>query len=366
MNLAHKIEFYPLNKDQDILLKKSCGVARFTYNWALAQWDSLYKSGEKPNPNKLKKLFNSIKEEQFPWVYEVSKCASEKAFANLGTAFSRFFKKLGKYPKFKKKGKRDSFYVSNDKFKLDGNKLKLPKIGWVKLTEELRFEGKIISLTVSRKADRWFVSFNIELTPEKLNAYKLENQECIGIDLGINKLVTLSNGKSFDGPKPLKYYLKKVKRLSRSMFRKVKGSKNREKAKLKLSKLHLKISNIRKDSLHKLTSYLVEKYGVICMEDLNVKGMMKNHKLAKAISDMGFGEFKRQLEYKSKLRNGRVLYVDRFYPSSKTCSECGNKKDKMSLSERDYLCEKCGIMLDRDVNAAINIKREGIRAFTSP
>ena len=223
-----------------------------------------------------------------------------------------------------------------------------------------------MSLTVSRKADRWFVSFNVELTPERLNAYKLENQESIGIDLGINKLVTLSNGKSFDGPKPLKYYLKKVKRLSRNLSKKVKGSKNREKAKLKLSRLHLKISNIRKDSLHKITSYLVENYGVICMEDLNVKGMMKNHKLAKAISDMGFGEFKRQLEYKVKLRNGRVLYVDRFYPSSKTCSECGNKKDKMSLSEREYECEKCGVVLDRDINAAINIRREGIRACESP
>jgi putative transposase len=366
MNLAHQIQFYPYTDEQETLLRKSCGVARFTYNWALAQWTSLYKSGEKPTAFKLKKQFNSIRKQEFPWTYEVSKCASEQSFTNLGKAFSNFFQKTSKYPKFKKKGVRDSFYISNDKFKLEGKKLKLPKIGWVKLTEGLRFSGKIMNLTVSRKADRWFVSFNVELTPEDLNSYKLENQEVIGLDLGINKLVTLSNGQVFDGPKPLKSYLKKVKRLSKRLSKKIKGSKNRDKAREKLAKLHLRISNIRKDSLHKITTNLVKDYGVICMEDLNVKGMMRNHKLAKAISDMGFHEFKRQLEYKMKLRNGRIIKVDRFYPSSKTCSECGNKKETMSLGEREYQCESCGIVLDRDINAAINIKREGIRTCESP
>jgi putative transposase len=366
MNLAHKIEFRPCTDKQEILLKKSCGVARFTYNWALAQWNSQYKLGNKPTPNKLKKQFNSIRREEFPWTYEVSKCASEQAFANLGTSFSNFFKKIGKYPKFKKKGAKDSFYISNEAFKLEENKLKLSKIGWVKLTEKLRFKGKIMNLTVSRKADRWFVSFNVELTSEEESSYRLENQESIGVDLGIKKIATLSNGESFDGPRPMKKLLKKVKKLSRKVSKKVKGSKNREKAKEKLAKLHMKIGNIRKDSLHKLTTNLVKDYGVICMEDLNVRGMVKNHKLARAISDMGFGEFRRQLEYKSKLRNGRILYVNRFYPSSKTCSCCNYRKEELSLSEREYVCENCGIVIDRDVNAAINIRREGIRACESP
>lgn len=376
--LAHQIEFSPYTHEQEIVLRKSCGVARFTYNWALAEWTRQYKQGEKPSANQLKKQFNKIKGQQFPWIYEVTKCAAEHAFVNLSSAFTRFFKKQARYPQFKKKGEDDAFYVSNDKFKLEGTRLRIQKLGWVKLTEEVRFPGKIMSLTVRRRADRWFVAFNIELDAEYRDTLQLENQEfvgrahslrstpnnMVGVDLGIKRLVTLSDGTQIEGPRPLRKYIARLKRMSRKLSNKTKGSANRKKAKERLSKLHWKISNIRKDALHNITTMLVKTYGVICLEDLNVSGMVKNHTLAQAISDMGFAEFKRQLEYKSLLRGAKVLYVGRFFPSSKTCSQCKTIKQNLTLSDREYTCEHCGLHIDRDWNAAINILNQCTVGYT--
>ncbi len=234
--LAHQIEFSPYTHEQEIVLRKSCGVARFTYNWALAEWTRQYKNGEKPSANQLKKQFNQIKRQQFPWIYEVTKCAAEHAFVNLGSAFTRFFKKQARYPQFKKKGEDDAFYVSNDKFKLEGDRLRIQKLGWVKLTEQVRFPGKIMSLTVRRRADRWFVSFNIELDAEYRDTLQLENQEAVGVDLGIKRLVTLSNGTQIEGPRPLRKHIARLKRMSRKLSSKIKGSANRKKAKERLSK----------------------------------------------------------------------------------------------------------------------------------
>lgn len=382
-NVAHKIELVP-NKKQEEYFVKACGVARFAYNWALEQWNKQYQAYKqdnslpKPNEFDLRKQLNAIKQEQYPFLLEVTKCAPQQAIKNLGKAFVSFFKKQNKYPKFQKKGKNDSFYMDNSVIEVAGKKIRIPKLGWVKMRENIRFYGNIISATISRTADKWFVSIQIaiEINPQPT---AIENQEAVGVDLGVAYLAILSDGTKFSGSKPLKKSLKKLKRLSRSLSKKQRveevyadkngverkrkvPSKNYLKAKNKLAREHAKVANIRKDYLHKLTTYLIQSYDIICIEDLNVKGMMKNRKLARAIADMGFYEFKRQLLYKAEMcgRSKHVVIADRWFPSSKTCSECGHKMDEMPLSVREWECPNCHTHHDRDVNAAINLKKYGL------
>ena len=359
MIVAHKIRIYP-NKQQEILLRKSCGCARFAYNWALAKWNEEYQSGNKPNYLKLKKEFNTIKKEQFPFVTEVTKCASETAFINLGRAFNNFFHKLSKYPQFKKKGKHDSFGVNNDCFKfVDDKHIKLPKIGIVKCAESLRYTGKIMSVTVSSQANKWFISICVDCDIK----YYQKTGKQIGIDLGVKDLIITSDGHKFDNLEHLKKSEKKVKRLQRRVAKAKKGSNRRQKAKIRLAKQYMKVANQRNDHIHKITSYFVKSYDVICMEDLNAKGMLKNHKLAKAISNVAFGEIKRQLLYKCQMRGKLLLFVNRFFPSSKTCSSCGCIQEKMPLNIREWTCPDCGEHHDRDFNAATNILRQALSDF---
>lgn len=360
MIVAHKIRIYP-NKEQEILLKKSCGVARFAYNWGLATREEKYKNGEKISSFELKKLFNSIKKTEFPFVCEVTKCAAEDALLNLGVAYNNFFKKKSKHPTFKKKCIHDSFGVSNDQFRfVDDKHVKLPKIGIVRTAEKLRFSGKIMNGTVSQQADKWFLSVGVEVEPRQ---YK-KTGAFVGIDLGVKDLIITSTGIKFSNLKALRKSEKKLKKLQRVASRRKKASKRRERAKLRLSRQHLRVVNQRKDYLHKITTYLVRQNDVICMEDLNIKGMLKNHKLAKSISDSSFGEIRRQLEYKTILYGKSLLFVDRFFPSSKTCSSCGSVQDKMSLNIREWTCPDCGTHHDRDLNAAINIVRRATSEFT--
>lgn len=360
MIISHKIRIYP-NKAQEILLKKSCGVARFAYNWGLAAREEKYKNGEKISTFDLKKLFNSVKKTEFPFVCEVSKCAAEDAFFNLNTAYTNFFKKKSKHPTFKKKGVHDSFGISNDKFSFKDDKhVKLPKIGVVRTAEKLRFHGKIMNGTVSRKADKWFISVGVEVEPCQ---YK-KTGKSVGIDLGIKDLVITSDGIKFANLKVLKKSEKNLKKINRIVSRRKKASKRREKAKLRLSRQYLRIANQRKDYTHKITTYLVRQYDVICMEDLNAKGMLKNHKLAKSVSDSSFGEIRRQLEYKTQMRGKYLLFVDRWFPSSKTCSICGSVQEKMPLNAREWMCPHCGAYHDRDLNAAVNIVRRATSEFT--
>ncbi|RKZ48450.1 MAG: transposase [Candidatus Parabeggiatoa sp. nov. 2] len=357
--LSHKIQIKNPTVKQEQYFRQACGIARFAYNWGLEEWRKQYEAGSNPTTFEIKKGFNAIKPIEFPWVFNVTKCAAEQAFANLGNAFKRFFKGLGKYPKFKKKGMHDSFYLSNDQFKVASNEIKIPKLGWVKLTESVRFSGKILSATVSRTADKWFVSIQVQM---ETSLRVSENQaDAVGVDLGVKNLATLSNGETVHGRKPLKKLSRRLARLQRHLARCTKGSKRHFRLKLKISKLHYRIKAIRHDGLHQLTYRLCQGFQVICLEDLNVKGMMKNHRLAKAINDMGFFEFKRQVEYKATLFGNWVQEVDQWFPSSKTCSNCGNKKRDLRLSERVYHCDTCGYEVDRDLNAAINIEREGLR-----
>lgn len=377
-NIAHKIELVP-NKKQEEYFVKACGVARFAYNWALEQWNKQYQAYKqdnslpKPNEFDLRKQLNAIKQEQYPFLLEVTKCAPQQAIKNLGKAFVSFFKKQNQYPKFQKKGKNDSFYMDNSVIEVSGKKIRIPKLGWVKMRENIRFYGNIMSAIISRTADKWFVSIQIaiEINPQPK---AIENQEAVGVDLGVADLAILSDGTKFSGSKPLKKSLKKLKRLSKSLSKKQRveevytdkngverkrkvPSKNYLKAKTKLAREHAKVANIRKDSLHKITTYIVQKYDIICIEDLNVKGMMQNKKLARAISDMGFYEFKRQLLYKAEMCGKNIVLADRWFPSSKTCSECGHKMDEMPLSVREWECPNCHTNHDRDVNAAINLKK---------
>jgi putative transposase len=354
--LAHTIRLHP-TKAQETFFKKASGCARVAYNYGLSEYQRLRKEGDKPIILEIKKKFNQEKKTLYPWMSETNKDANQQPFANLQKAFTKFFKKQGRYPRFKKKGIKDSFYISNDKFSIYENKFKIPKLGWVKGTEELKFKGKINSATIKRKANYWFIVVSVETD---IDLKTCENQTVVGVDLGIKTLAVLSDGKAIDSSNPLKSKLKRRKLLQRWVSRKVKGSSNRRKANQRVAKIHYEIACSRKDTLDKLTTYLCENYQVIVIEDLNVSGMLKNHCLALSISNLGFGEFRRQLEYKSVLYGNILVIADRWFPSSKTCSECGTVKETLLLSEREFVCEHCGLVIDRDHNAAINLKNFGL------
>lgn len=362
MNKAHEIKLYP-TKGQTTLIKKSCGCARYSYNWALSKWEEMVKQGEIPSAYTLIKLQNSIKRGEMPFLLEVSKTAPQYAIHNLANAFTKMRKENRGYPKYKKKGSKESYVAVENKkdFKQIDNKIWLPRIGWVRCAENLRFEGKIINVIVKRVADMYFAVVNVEVPncEPTLKTKNGDSQTIVGVDLGIKTMAVLSDGTFFENPKALKANFKKLKRMQRSFCRKLKGSNNRKKQQIKLAKLHYRISCVRKNAIHSVTAKIVENYDVIVIEDLNVRGMLKNPKLSKSISDIGFGEIKRQLTYKALWQNKELIVADRFYASSKICSCCGHKKEFLKLSERIYKCESCGIEIDRDLNAAKNLANYG-------
>ncbi|MBT9135834.1 MAG: hypothetical protein DDT34_00899 [Firmicutes bacterium] len=366
---AHKIALDP-NNAQATYFARAAGTARFAYNWALAEWQRQYEACKtdpslpKPSQMALRRQLNGIKGEQFPWMLEVTKNAPQMAIIQLGEAFKNFFAGRTKYPKFRKKGVHDRFNLSNDQFNIDGPCIRIPRLGWVRMRETLRFNGKIMSATVSRVADRWFVSITVD-TLDDSHLPKAENQGAVGVDLGVSALATLSTGERITGPKAHKALLSRLQRLSRSLSRKVKGSENSKKAKRKLARLHARIGNIRKDALHQLTTDLTRRFHTIGIEDLNVRGMVKNRSLSRAVADMGFFEFRRQLQYKSAQRGGVVVVADRWYPSSKTCSACGYKLETLPLALREWACPACGSVHDRDVNAATNLKNLAVSSTVS-
>jgi putative transposase len=369
MLIAHKIAL-DLNNVQATYCARSAGTARFAYNWALAEWSRQYEAHKadtvqpKPSQAALRRQLNAIKREQFPWMLEVTKNAPQMAIMQLGDAFKNFFAGRAKYPTFRKKGVHDRFTLTNDQFGVDGSRIRIPHLGWVRMRETLRFTGKLMSATVSRVADRWFVSITVD-TPDDSHLPKAENQGAVGVDLGVSALATLSTGEALTGPKPHKALMGRLQRLSRSLSRKVKGSANRKKARAKLARLHARIGCIRNGALHQLTTDLTRRFHTIGIEDLNVRGMVKNRHLARSVSDMGFFEFRRQLEYKAGMRGGVVVVADRWYPSSKTCSCCGHKLVELPLSVREWTCPTCGVVHDRDVNAAVNLRNMAVSSTVS-
>ena len=360
MIISHKIRIYP-NKEQEVFLKKSCGVARFAYNWGLAEWERQYKNGGKLNRFKLDKLFNSVKKQEFPFVCEVSKCCTQTAFANLGRAYKNFFDRRAKYPKFKKKGVHDSFGLDNLNFQIEGNHIKLAKMQPMRMAEPLRFDGKIMSGTVSCVAGKWYISIAVDAQKDMTLP---KTGKFVGVDLGLKDIAITSDGYKFANPRWIHKSEKKLKRLNRELARRQRASKRREKTRLRLARQHNRVSNQRKDWIHKLTTYLVRNYDVISLEDLNVRGMTKNHSLAKAITNVAFGEFNRQIEYKAQMYGKQIYRVNRFFPSSKICSVCGCIQDKMPLNVREWTCPECRAHHDRDINAATNLLRQAMPEVT--
>ncbi len=362
--LVHKAYRYELdpNNLQRTSLHQHAGVARFAYNWGLEQRITLFKEhqGDDRFTDAMKqhKLLNTLKKTQFPWMYECSKCAPQEALRDLGRAFKNFYrglkaeKRVG-FPQFKRKGVKDSFRLTGT-IRFEGRMLQLPQIGKVRIKERRKsyYKGRILSATLRRRANRWFASVTVE---EEVPDSAPIRENAVGVDLGIKTLATLSDGTIIANPRALERRLNKLRRLSRSLSRKKKGSRNHEKAKLRLATMYLKTFNLRQDTLHKVTTYLAKSHSKIVIEDLGVSGMMKNRKLARAIADVGWYEFRRQLEYKCRWYGSQLIVAPRTFPSSKRCSSCGHKKRELSLSEREYHCDACGLRIDRDLNAALNL-----------
>jgi putative transposase len=358
---THKIRLHP-TPEQANYCARAAGTSRFVWNWALAEWKRQFEAGEKPSALKLKKQFNEIRREQFPWTWEVTKNASDQPFLDLGKAFTAFFAGKARHPRFKsKKRSKPSFYLANDQLELGDHRIWIPKLGWVNTAEKLRFKGKVAGARITKTADWWFVSLTVEVPddhPEK-------RKTAVGIDVGLNRLVTLSTGEGYENQAFLKTALKKLRQANKRLHRRKLGSKNREKARCQVARLHYRITSQRDDVLHKVTTRLADCYGIIGIEDLNLKGLLKNRRLARSFSDAALGKLLALLTSKVEQRGGQVIKVGRFFPSSKTCHCCGWKWEDMELSDRVFLCQNpsCAsyqFSQDRDHNASLNILHEAL------
>jgi putative transposase len=351
---GYKTELDP-TRVQRALLSRSAGVARFTYNWGLARRKEEYeRTGKSPNAIALHRQLTALKQTDFRWMYAVSKCAPQEALRDLDRAFKNFFEGRAKYPKFRSRKRRIGSFRLLGSIRAFHGALQLPRIGRVRLKEKgyLPTAGaRVLSATVSEKAGRWFVSLQVE---EEIEV-PTNTGPAVGVDVGVSRLATVSDGTVIENPRALARFERKRKRLQRSLSRKVKGSRNRLDAKLRLARCDFRITRIRRDAQHKATTMLARTKSVIGVESLNVAGLLKNHHIAKQLADAGIGEVLRQLEYKAKWYGSAVVEADPFFPSTKRCSRCGAVKGGMLLSERTYGCGVCGFEANRDLNAAINL-----------
>ncbi len=347
-----------LNNNEATLMARHAGFRRVVFNFGLSLRTQMYSEGKFTDSkviNEVKKVLTNYvkKKPEFGWMNGLSSRVYQNALIDLKDAFSRYRSGSSGHPKFASRRDGQSFTVdsSNGKVLLNaGKNIKIPTLGTFRLFEPLECSLISQTFTISKEGNRWFVSFCVDA--ERLPVQ--QSEDSVGIDVGIKSFATLSTQQVFDAPKPLKQAKNKLVTLQRQASRQVKGSQNQRKTYNKISRLHARIARIRLDFLHKLTTYLAKTFKPIKIENLNVKGMMANHKLAGAISDLGFYEFKRQLDYKCRMYGSRLVLVDQWFPSTKTCSNCGSKKD-MPLSVRTFDCPACGISLDRDFNASVNI-----------
>ena len=358
MNKAFKYRIYP-NKSQQILFAKTFGCVRVIWNANVESFNS-YDKDANPKPKIITKS-DLITDK--PWLNEISAAAIQQKIRDFQETSKQFFSKTRKKrigrPSFKKKSGIQSYRLPNQKFSLGDNKIRLEKIGWVKMRVDRAIpdEPKILSCTISMNCcGQYFVSVLVET----LILHKHKTGKMVGIDLGLKSFATLSGSIVIDNIKFFREKQSEIVKIQRHLSRKKKGSNRYRKNKLRIARLHNKIANKRNYFLHSVTTYLADNYDVICIEDLNVSGMLSNHKLAKAISDTSFYQFRSMLEYKCNWYGKELVVIDRFYPSSKTCSKCGWKKEDLTLSDRVFKCENCGMEIDRDLNAAINIKRVGV------
>jgi len=347
-----------LNNNEATLMARHAGFRRVVFNFGLSLRTQMYSEGKFTDSkviNEVKKVLTNYvkKKPEFGWMNQLSSRVYQNALIDLKDAFSRYRSGSSGHPKFASRRDGQSFTVdsSNGKVLLNAGKtIKIPTLGTFRLFEPLECSFVSQTFTISKEGNRWFVSFCVDA--ERLPVPQPESS--VGIDVGIKSFATLSNQQVFDAPKPLKQAKTKLATLQRQASKQVKGSKNQRKTYNKISRLHARIARIRLDFLHKLTTYLAQTFKLIKIENLKVKGMMANPKLAGAISDLGFYEFKRQIDYKCRMYGARLVLVDQWFPSTKTCSNCGSKKD-MPLSVRTFDCPACGISLDRDFNASVNI-----------
>ena len=368
---AYKYRIYP-TKTQEVMLAKMFGCSRFVWNHYLNKNQQHYLANkEKQEQNRMKgylsyfdnakNLTDLKKEEDKKFLSEAITQSLQATLKHLDSSYKRFFSKASGFPSYKKKNGKQSFTIPQY-VKISGKKIKMPKFGGgIKIVIDREMTGRIITAVVSKTpSGKYFVSL---LTEEDIQTLP-ENKKAVGIDLGITSFAYLSDGKEIKNIKSLRKSEKKLKIAQRHLSRKKKGSKNKEKARLKVACLHEKIFNRRTDFLHKTSKKIVDENQIICLENLSVKNMMKNHKLAKAIGDCSWSTFVNQIEYKAKWYGRTVVSIDRFFPSSKVCSECGYKNDRLTLKDREWTCSGCGVFHIRDWNAAKNILKQGLNSLS--
>jgi putative transposase len=340
-------------------MSQHCGYARVAFNFALSSFKVGLDADEWRTYQDIKREFNAVKREQFDWCDGLSQNASKNAIHNFGDAVSRWKSKQNRFPVYKKRSDRISYQADNGvgSVKVYKKRIHLPKIGWVQMREELRYTGEVSKVVVSKRNDRWFVSILVHCDADNYQYQPawFDDKPPIGVDVGINTLATCSDGTEHENPRALKRYERKLKRANRALSRKVYLSKNWQQAKKRLGAVYYRIANIRKDAHHKASTAIVRSAAAIGIETLNISGLLKNRKLAKALSDAALSRFLRMLKYKAERREIPITQAHRFFAFSKTCSYCGHKKKELSLSDRTYHCTECGFECDRDVNAAINL-----------
>lgn len=375
---GHRFELDP-NEAQRVLLAKSVGASRYVYNWGLAESQRIYElTGKRPKLRELTKQLVCLKKSECPWLYEVSAHIGQQALVDLDRAFERFFKGVkgegprSGFPRFKRKGERDSCRVYE--VVLSERHIRLPMIGRVRLKERPSargFDGRILGATIRRRADRWFCSLTVEREREIALPRAVDRAaDIVGVDLGLKAAAVVSDGETSRLVEPshaLRKNLKRLRRLDRQLARKKKGSRNRDKAKLRRARLHYKVSCQRDDFLHRLSSSLAKTKPVIVLEDLHLKGMRRNRSLAFSVTDAAMGELRRQLAYKCAWYGSTLIVADRFFPSTQRCSSCGTLNEQVKgfegLKHRTFTCRACGLQLDRDENAARNLRSYGLSSL---